>query len=95
MQRRPVSRITDRRLWTNAEYSKRSVADRDWKVEMKEAVIVSIARTAVGKAPRGTLRNTRPDDMAAAMIQEVIKRVPGLEASEVEDVILGCAMPEA
>jgi len=62
---------------------------------MKEAVIVSIARTAVGKAPRGTLRNTRPDDMGAAVIQEVIKRVPGLEASEVEDVILGCAMPEA
>ena len=62
---------------------------------MKEAVIVSIARTAVGKAPRGTLRNTRPDEMAAAAIQEVIERVPGLEASEVEDVILGCAMPEA
>jgi acetyl-CoA acyltransferase len=62
---------------------------------MKEAVIVSIARTAVGKAPRGTLRNTRPDDMAAGVIQEVIKRVPGLEANAVEDVILGCAMPEA
>jgi acetyl-CoA acyltransferase len=62
---------------------------------MKEAVIVSIARTAIGKAPRGTLRNTRPDDMAAAVIQEVIKRVPGLEANEVEDVVLGCAMPEA
>src|SRR5215831_17656893 len=61
---------------------------------MKEAVIVSIARTAVGKAPRGTLRNTRPDEMAAAVIEEVIKRVPGLEISEVEDVILGCAMPE-
>jgi len=62
---------------------------------MREAVIVSIARTAVGKAPRGMLRNTRPDDMAAAVIQEVIKRVPGLEAREIEDVILGCAMPEA
>ncbi len=62
---------------------------------MKEAVIVSIARTAIGKAPRGTLRNTRPDDMAAVVIQEVIKRVPGLEANEVEDVVLGCAMPEA
>src|SRR5713101_617278 len=62
---------------------------------MKEAVIVSIARTAVGKAPRGTLRNTRPDDMAAAVIKEVLARVPGLEAAEVEDVILGCAMPEA
>ena len=62
---------------------------------MKEAVIVSIARTAVGKAPRGTLRNTRPDDMAAAAIREVLRRAPALDPSEVEDVILGCAMPEA
>jgi len=62
---------------------------------MREAVIVSIARTAVGKAPRGTLRNTRPDDMAAAVIQEALRRVPGLDPNEVEDVILGCAMPEA
>jgi acetyl-CoA acyltransferase len=62
---------------------------------MREAVIVSIARTAVGKAPRGTLRNTRPDDMAAAVIQEILRRVPGLDPNEIEDVILGCAMPEA
>jgi len=62
---------------------------------MKEAVIVSIARTAVGKAPRGTLRNTRPDEMAAAVIREVVRRAPGLDPNEVEDVILGCAMPEA
>ena len=62
---------------------------------MKEAVIVSIARTAVGKAPRGTLRNTRPDDMAAVVIQEALRRVPGLDPKEIEDVILGCAMPEA
>jgi acetyl-CoA acyltransferase len=62
---------------------------------MREAVIVSIARTAVGKAPRGALRNTRPDDMAAAVIQEAIQRVPGLDPNEIEDVILGCAMPEA
>jgi acetyl-CoA acyltransferase len=61
---------------------------------MREAVIVSIARTAVGKAPRGTLRNTRPDDMAAAVIQEILRRVPGLDPNEIEDVILGCAMPE-
>jgi len=61
---------------------------------MKEAVIVAIARTAVGKAPRGTLRNTRPDDMAAAVFKEVISRVPGLDPNEIEDVILGCAMPE-
>jgi len=62
---------------------------------MKEAVIVSIARTAVGKAPRGTLRSTRPDDMAAAVIKEIVGRVPGLDPGEIEDVILGCARPEA
>jgi len=62
---------------------------------MSEAVIVASARTAVGKAPRGTLRNTRPDDMAAAVITEILKRVPGLDPNDVEDVIIGCAMPEA
>ncbi|HBB95321.1 MAG TPA: acetyl-CoA C-acyltransferase [Blastocatellia bacterium] len=62
---------------------------------MKEAVIVSAVRTAVGKAPKGTLRYTRPDDMGAAVIKEAIARVPGLEASEIDDVIMGCAMPEA
>src|SRR5579863_6234910 len=62
---------------------------------MKSAVIASIARTAVGKAPRGTLRNTRPDDMAAAVIKGIVARVPGLDSKEIEDVILGCAMPEA
>lgn len=62
---------------------------------MGEAVIVSAVRTAVGKAPKGTLRNTRPDDMAAAVIREAIRRVQGLADPEVEDVILGCAMPEA
>src|SRR5712664_127187 len=62
---------------------------------MKEAVIVSAVRTAVGKAPKGALRDTRPDDMGAAVIKEAIARVPGLEASEIDDVIMGCAMPEA
>src|SRR5438552_3455268 len=62
---------------------------------MKEAVIVSAVRTAVGKAPKGTLRNTRPDEMGAAVIKEAMARVPGLEAAEIEDVIMGCAMPEA
>jgi len=62
---------------------------------MKEAVIVSAVRTAVGKAPKGTLRDTRPDDMGAAAIKEAIARVPGLEASAIDDVIMGCAMPEA
>lgn len=62
---------------------------------MREAWIIAIARTAVGKAPRGTLRATRPDDMAASVIQELLKRVPQLQPARIEDVILGCAMPEA
>jgi acetyl-CoA acyltransferase len=62
---------------------------------MKHAVIVSAARTAVGKAPNGALRNTRPDDMAAAVIEAVLDRTPGFDRAGVEDVIFGCAMPEA
>jgi len=62
---------------------------------MTDAVIVSAVRTAVGKAPKGTLRNTRPDEMGAAVIKEAAARVPGLELSAIEDVIMGCAMPEA
>ncbi len=62
---------------------------------MHEAVIVSSVRTAVGKAPKGTLRNTRPDEMGGAVIKEALARVPGVELSEIEDVIMGCAMPEA
>jgi len=62
---------------------------------MSDAVIVSAVRTAVGKAPAGTLRGTRPDDLAATVIAEALRRAPGIDASEVEDVIIGCAMPEA
>ncbi len=62
---------------------------------MREAVIVSAARTAVGKAPRGALNGTRPDDMAAAAIKAVVERAPGLDPKEIDDVIVGCAMPEA
>src|SRR6267143_2261310 len=62
---------------------------------MRDAVIVSAVRTAVGKAPKGTLKDTRPDEMGAAVIKEAMARVPGLELSEIEDVIMGCAMPEA
>jgi acetyl-CoA acyltransferase len=62
---------------------------------MREAVIVSAVRTAVGKASKGTLRATRPDDLAAIVFREAIARVPGLDPKEIEDVILGCAMPEA
>ena len=62
---------------------------------MNDAVIVSAVRTAVGKAPNGTLRATRPDDMAAVAIAEAIRRAPGIDAAEIDDVIVGCAMPEA
>jgi acetyl-CoA acyltransferase len=62
---------------------------------MKEAVIVSAVRTAVGKAPAGTLRGTRPDELAATAIQEALRRAPALDPAAVDDVILGCAMPEA
>ena len=62
---------------------------------MREAVIVSAARTAIGKAPAGSLRNTRPDDMAAVVINAALGRAPGFDRAEVEDVIIGCAMPEA
>ncbi len=61
---------------------------------MKEAVIVSAVRTPVGRAKRGTLASTRPDDMAAAVIGEVVKRTEGLDPAQVEDVIIGCAFPE-
>src|SRR5260370_30851736 len=62
--------------------------------KMKEAVIVSGVRTAVGRAPRGTLRATYPDDMAGAAIKEELRRPPGLDPAEVEDEIIGCALPE-
>lgn len=62
---------------------------------MREAVIVSSVRTAVGKAPRGALRTTRPDDLAAVAIREAVTRAKGLDPKEIEDVIIGCAMPEA
>jgi acetyl-CoA acyltransferase len=61
---------------------------------MPEAVIVSSVRTPVGKAFKGSLRATRPDDLAALAIREALARVPGLNAKEIDDVILGCAMPE-
>src|SRR3974390_2055255 len=62
---------------------------------MRNAVIASAVRTAVGKAPRGALRNTRPDDLAAIAIRGALDRLPQLDSREIEDVIIGCAMPEA
>jgi acetyl-CoA acyltransferase len=57
--------------------------------------VASAVRTPVGRAVKGTLRNTRPDDLAAVAMQEAVRRVAGLKAEQVEDVVLGCAMPEA
>ena len=62
---------------------------------MREAVIVSSIRTAVGKAPKGALRTTRPDDLAAAAIKEAIARTKGLDPKEIDNVVIGCATPEA
>src|SRR5829696_3618597 len=62
---------------------------------MQDAVIVSAVRTAVGKAPKGTLSVMRPDDMAAVVIKEALARAAGVAPGDIDDVILGCAMPEA
>src|ERR1700687_5796965 len=62
---------------------------------MRDAVIVSSVRTAVGKAYKGALRAVRPDDLAAIAIRGALARIPALDSKEIEDVILGCAMPEA
>ena len=62
---------------------------------MREAVIVSSVRTAVGKASKGTLRATRPDDLAAVAIKEAVAQAKGLDPKEIEDVVIGCAIPEA
>src|SRR5512141_3148215 len=62
---------------------------------MREVVIASAVRTPVGKAYKGTLRATRPDDLGAVAIKGALDRVPLLDVKEVEDIIMGCAMPEA
>jgi acetyl-CoA acyltransferase len=63
--------------------------------QVQDAYIVAAVRTAVGKAPRGMLRNVRPDDLLAHVLKSALARCPGLDAGAVEDVIVGCAMPEA
>ena len=62
---------------------------------MQDAVVVAATRTAVGKAPNGSLKTVRPDEMAATVIGDVLRRAPGLDPKDVDDVIMGCAMPEA
>src|SRR5213082_153548 len=86
---------TIRRPWRGSRRCSRQAnrSETRREIAMKEAVIVSGARTAVGRAPRGTLRTTYPDDMAGAAIKEALRRAPGLGPEEVEDVIIGCAIP--
>jgi acetyl-CoA acyltransferase len=62
---------------------------------MREAVIVSSVRTPIGKAPRGAFKDTRPDELGAMAVREAVQRVPGLTPDDIEDCILGCALPEA
>jgi len=62
---------------------------------MQEAVIIDCLRTAVGKAPRGALRTSRPDDLAGAVVSRLLEKHPQIAKEEVEDIVLGCAMPEA
>jgi acetyl-CoA acyltransferase len=62
---------------------------------MEDVVIVSAARTAIGKSPKGTLRETRPDDLAAVVLRAALDRAPGIRPEDVEDILLGCATPEA
>src|SRR5207253_10719625 len=64
------------------------------RLVMEDAVIVSAVRTAVGKAPNGTLRGTRPDELAATVIEEALRRASAIDPADIDDVILGCAMPE-
>src|SRR5438270_7128601 len=66
-----------------------------WRIAMREVIIASSVRTPVGKAFRGTLRATRPDELAAIAMGGALDRIPQLDKKEIEDVILGCAMPEA
>ncbi|MHC4997693.1 MAG: thiolase family protein, partial [Planctomycetota bacterium] len=61
---------------------------------MRQAVIVSGARTAVGRSGRGSLRFVKPTDLAAAAVAEVVKRTDGLDPAEIEDLIIGCSCPE-
>ena len=63
--------------------------------QIQEAYIVAATRTPVGKAPRGMFRNTRPDDLLAHVLKSVLAQAPSLDPSQIADVIVGCAMPEA
>src|SRR4029079_8273292 len=63
--------------------------------QIQDAYIVAATRTPVGKAPRGMLKNVRPDDMLAVALKSALAKCPGLDAASIDDVVVGCAMPEA
>src|SRR6476620_5957150 len=63
--------------------------------QIQDAYIVAATRTPVGKAPRGVFRNTRPDDMLAHVLRSVVAQAPGIDLGQIDDAIIGCAMPEA
>ncbi|MBL8299199.1 MAG: acetyl-CoA C-acyltransferase [Rhodanobacteraceae bacterium] len=63
--------------------------------QIQDVYIVAATRTAVGKAPRGVFRNTRPDDLLAHVVRQVIAQAPGIDVSRIDDAVIGCAMPEA
>jgi len=63
--------------------------------QIQDAYIVAATRTPVGKAPRGVLKHARPDDMLAHVLKSALAQVPGLDPSVIDDVVVGCAMPEA
>ena len=71
-----------------------AVSYKEITMTTREAVIVSAVRTPVGKAKRGSLATVRPDDLAATVIKELLKRTPNLDPAEIEDVVIGCAFPE-
>src|SRR6185295_1739968 len=73
----------------------RLAARADSTMAMRDAFIVSAVRTPVGKAPKGAFASTRPDDLAAIVLGEVMRRAPAVLPATIDDVILGCAMPEA
>jgi len=61
---------------------------------MREVVVTHAVRTPVGKSPRGSLRQTRPDDLGAAVVRAIVERAPEIDPDRIDDVIFGCAMPE-
>src|SRR3954467_4540996 len=80
---------------TGAQLSDERIEELQMAKQLQDAYIVAATRTPIGKAPRGMFRNTRPDDMLAFVLKSVVAQCPGIDTATIEDVIVGCAMPEA